>query len=550
MVDMDTVMAMSSSKRLDDATFLSSMPSNNPKSMTFQQKRSGKSLGFGLSLLAVASIFATNSKAQQADAAGSGRNFTVTPRVSLTETYSDNVNLSSTNRQSEFTTEISPGIRIASDAGRLKGSFDYSLTQVLYAKNSDKNELQNSLNAAGSYEAIDNWAFLDFGSTIAQRSISAFGAQSLNNTNLNSNRTEVSTYRLSPYIRGHFSSFADYEIRYRLDSTKSKSSLISDVDTKESSIRLNGDTSFSKLRWSSDLVDQNIDYSAGRNISSDRLNINLTYAVDPQLDVILIGGREENNYTSLNKEGHNSKGLGLNWRVSDMTKISGQTERRYFGSTHNFNFEHRTPRTAWSYTDSKSVSTSTATASGTTSLASVVYALLYNQLATLEPDPIKRAELVRAYLVMNGFDPTASVTSDYSTSTLSLQRSQVLSFTLMGVRDTVTVAAARTTGQLLGTASTITGDFSSTSFIRQNGVTMSYSHRLTPDSSLGLSLTQQKSVGNSSSLQTKLRSLNVNLATRFAEKVYGNFGARHTISDGSSSSYKENALTGSVNIQF
>ena len=540
-------MGMSSSKPLDvhqNAPFVTHIA---PTIRRARRPPSGLSCA-ALAALTTLGAFATRASAQEVDLGLTSRNFLVTPRISLTESYTDNVDLSSTNKRSEFTTQISPGISITSNGGRLRGSVDYSLTQVLYARNSEKNELQNSLNASGRYEAVDNWAFIDFASSISQQSVSAFGPQSVSNTSINANRTEVATYQVSPYVRGQFANFADYEARYRFSKSRSGSSLASDVETRDGLIKLTGDRSLGRLSWAADLTKQDVDYSAGRSTTSDRLNARLIYTVGPQLDAILIAGRESNNYVSLDKETHGSTGVGVNWRPSDVTSLSGEFERRYFGNTHSLTFEHRTPRTAWTYVDSKSVSTST----NPTTLVSLggLYDLLFAQFTTLEPDPVRRAQLVRSFLQVNGLDPNTTVLGAYSQSTLSLQRSQALSFAVMGIRDTITFSAVRSTGQFLGNGVLAGSAFANTSAIRQNGLTVSYSHRLTPETSMNALVSQQKSAGDGSSLQNRVRTFNVNLATRFSQKVYGTIGARHTVSDGSSAPYKENALSGSVSIQF
>jgi uncharacterized protein (PEP-CTERM system associated) len=142
------------------------------------------------------------------------RKITIVPRVSVTETFTNNVRLSSANPKSEAITEVSPGIRISSDGGRIRGSIDYSLTEVFYANNSSGRRSLNNLSANGTVEAIDNWAFLDFSGNVGQQSISAFGTPSSGALLTGGNSTETSVYRISPYLRGRFGSNAEYEARY------------------------------------------------------------------------------------------------------------------------------------------------------------------------------------------------------------------------------------------------------------------------------------------------------------------------------------------------
>jgi hypothetical protein len=51
---------------------------------------------------------------------GLRRAVSIVPRVSVTETLTDNVRLSSVDKQADLITEISPGIRISSEGRRLK----------------------------------------------------------------------------------------------------------------------------------------------------------------------------------------------------------------------------------------------------------------------------------------------------------------------------------------------------------------------------------------------------------------------------------------------
>lgn len=129
----------------------------------------------------------------------------IVPRISLTETLTDNGRLSASRGASgsEQITQITPGIRIQGESARLKGYLDYGLSQIYYAQHSSANKTQN-FNAFGTLEAVEDWLFLDAGGNISQASISAFGTQSSSNASINANSTETSSFRLSPYTRGVF----------------------------------------------------------------------------------------------------------------------------------------------------------------------------------------------------------------------------------------------------------------------------------------------------------------------------------------------------------
>lgn len=474
---------------------------------------------------------------------------TVTPRVTVSETITDNVRLDGSNPQSEQITEITPGIRINIAGTRLKTYFDLGLNQLIYAQGTSPNrrQVQNALNTFGTFEAVDNWFFVDFSGTVSQQAVSALGTQSAANNSVNANQAEVSNYRISPYVRGRLAHAADYEARYSRTTTRSDSATASDVDTADTSVKLSGNSAFRNLGWSTDASRQTISYSQGRTTESDRFNLGLTYTLTPQLNVTASAGRESSNFATLDNESTRTHSVGLNWRPSEMTRVSAMRNLRPFGNAHNVSVEHRSARTVWRFTDSRDVS-STPSQTGAGSIGTV-YDLLFSQFASLEPDPIARAALVEAYMQTNGIAPAANVVSSFLSSALSLQRRQDLSFSLLGQRSNITLVASRTESNRLDNLATAVDDLSTASLIRQQGFSINFSHRLTPDYSLGVLWSQQKTSGDNSTQGTRQRSANLNLTGRIGQRASAAVGLRRVVFDGLAP-YTENALTGNLNVQF
>lgn len=512
-----------------------------------KKTNSGSDRAWAVALVVGSSWVGAAAQAQET-AAGPKQLLTVTPRVSVTETLTDNVRLSSTGAQSEQITEVSPGIRVDLQGARVKAYLDYALNQIVYAQSTAPARSQNALSSSGTVEAIDNFAFMDFSASISQQSVSAFGLQSVDNTSINANRAEVSSYRISPYIQGRLGSNANYQARFSRSVTSSNSAVASGVSTTDGSGSVSGASAFKDLGWTADASRQIVDYSNGRSTESERANVGLTYGITPQLTVNARVGREANNYTSLNKESYATSGWGFGWRPSEATRLSGSVDQRSFGTAHNLSFEHRTPRTAWSLTDSKDVST-TPVQSGQAVVGSL-YDLLFSQFATQQPDPVLRAQLVNAYLQIYGLAPNAAVTTGFLTSAVSLQRRQALSFSLLGVRSTVTFIASQSESSRLDTVSTGVDDFNTSNVVRQQGLSVNLAHRLTPDYSLGVLLSQQNTSGSTSLQESRLRLLSLNVAGKVGKNSSATVGVRRVESDGGVSSYVENAVTGSLNVQF
>lgn len=472
----------------------------------------------------------------------------IVPRVSVTETLTDNARLSNIDKQSDLVTEISPGVRIDSQGRRLKGYLDFSLDRIAYAQNSSSNQYQRALNAAGTLETIDNWAYIDFGGSISRQAISAFGTPSISNTSINANQTEVSSYRISPYVRGRLGDLANYEARYSRAITNSNAGAFGDVSSTDGVVKISGDSAIRGLGWSADVSRQKIDYSASLPTETDRFLVGSSYAITPQLRVSANVGRELNNYTTIDKQSYGNSGFAVNWTPSALTTLSASREHRSFGDSHNLSFEHRTGRTAWKFTDSKDI-LQTPNQLGVASLGSI-YDLLYGQFASIEPNPVARAQLVNAFLQTNGLNPNATAVNSFLTSTVSLQHRQDLSFALLGVRDTITFIATRIENSGVGARSTVSTDLINSLLVRQRGFSVNYAHRLTPNYSLGVLASQQNASGVSSRQDTTLRLLNVSVTGRVGKQATVSLAVRRVVSTGSTTSYIENAVVGTLLVQF
>ena len=478
----------------------------------------------------------------------------ITPRISVNETATDNVALSSSNKKSDLVTDITPGISIDGSGGRAKLRFDYQMHNLIYAQDSSRNQLQNSLNALGTLEALENWFFIDASGTISQQSVSAFGGSSAStavSTNDNSNTTETSTYRISPYFRGALGNVADYQLRYNLSTTHSKSALSNDSTTKELVASLKGVTSLANLGWSLDASSQTISYDTGRDNENDRLRGVLTYQIDPQFRVSLIGGREANNYQSLSKEAHTTKGVGFDWSPTERTQISVSRENRFFGNSNSFSFAHRTEGSAWKYSESKDATVQTNQQSST---LGTNYDLLFSLYSSAIPDPVLRAGFVNALLSANGIPPNGLIQGGFLSNGVTLQHRRELSFALLGARNTVTFSASQSQSESLsqgaGTGFYLGAGFSNAQSIRQRTASINWSHKLTGLSSLTGSYAHMNSRGTgTSSLETTQQMFNVNFMTQLGPKTNAGLGVRRVVVDGSTS-YTENALTGVLSHQF
>ena len=477
------------------------------------------------------------------------RAWTITPRIGLTETLSDNINLSSTNTQTGFISQLSPGIRIDARTARLKMFLDYSLNGLRYSTGNSSSQAQNVLNAFGTLEAIDNWLFLDFSGNISQQIINPFGVQTPSNVYDNSNLTQTSTYRLSPYIKGQLGGSADYFLRYNVSATNYQNSSLSNVTLSQWIGQIRGNTRFQNLNWTIDGSQQNTDYSLGRNYDDGRLRGVLTYKLFPEFSLSGSGGWETNNYQSINNEGQSTYGYGINWTPTERTQVSGFQEHRFFGNGYNVLLSHRFPLSSIRYTAIRDVSL--IPNQFTTSGMGTVYDMYFDQFSNLIPDPVARSAYVTNLLNQLGVAPNAQAVSDYAAQRPRVQTSQQLTYVLYGARNSLTLIAARNENEALTVFGQNTNIAGQASRVTQQGFTVSFAHRLTPLTALNLLGSRMESQsGLTNVLNTTMTTYQVGVSTRFGAKTAGSLNLRRSEFDSDTSPYTENALVGSITMFF
>jgi len=479
--------------------------------------------------------------------------WTITPSITVNETATDNVGLSDSNQQSELITDISPGIRVDALGGRSKLHFDYQLHNLLYAQDASRNRTQNSLNALGTLEAVDNWLFIDASGFISQQNISAFGSTTSTavNTNTNSNTTETSTYSISPYIQGSFGTIADYQLRYRATDTSTRSGQAFDSQTRQWTGNLKGQTGLTNLGWSLDANSQTATFNNGRSNNDDRLRGTLIYQFDPQFRVSLLGGRESNDYLSASKKSYTTKGAGFEWAPTERTLISANREERFFGTSNTFSVSHRTALTAWSFKQSKdaSVQNNQQTGVGT---SYDQWLQLYMSALGCDPSKSDYVPCVNQANTSALAQTNALGAGGFLTSGVTLQQRREFSVALLGARNAVTFAASQSQSESLSGGLILVGnDLSSAHQVKQRVESINWSHKLTEISSLTgvFSHIRSNSSGGTDNIHTTQQSASLNFTTQLGPKTNAGIGARRVVVNGETS-YTENALTGVLTHQF
>lgn len=480
-------------------------------------------------------------------------NWRIVPRAAVDLTYTDNVAPGRGTKTSDLITRLSPGIRVDGKSSRASGSFDYSWQQNLYASNSQYDNDQQSLRANGKLELVDQWLFLDASGNISQQPISAFGTQGVGNELVNTNRTETSSYQLSPYIRGRLIGAADYELRYSNTQTNANSGVIATYGGTSSEAwtgRLAGSTPFTLLGWSLTADSQNLELGSTRRFETSRYAGALEFRIDPQVKLSVSAGWESDNYSMDQWRRRTTSGYGIEWAPTERSLLSFKQDKRSYGNSHSLTFSHRTALTAWKLSDTRSVSLPGQQL--TVAPITTAYELLNQYLTNLYPDPIERAQVVLKELALLDINPNHVLWGAFMNTQATVQRRQEASVALMGANNTVTLSVQRSSSERIGTGLALPGDdLLLTSNIRQTGLSGSWAHKLSPHSSLTLNALTSRNRGLTSNLDTRLRSLQLSLTKKLGEHTSATAGMRSTSYDNAGgNSYDEQAVMGSFLVTF
>jgi Putative beta-barrel porin 2 len=166
-------------------------------------------------------------------AAGNPSAWTITPRLTMQEEFTDNALEVTSPRVFDAVTVFAPGIAILADTARLKLNFDYSPTLLLHAVEGPLNVMTQQLNATGLVTVVPDLAFVDIRamSGVQSRLGSTTGLGTLGSTNaggaaggpgtsgyqpgqgLNrNNEVQTSSFGISPYLLRQFGDYGTGKI--------------------------------------------------------------------------------------------------------------------------------------------------------------------------------------------------------------------------------------------------------------------------------------------------------------------------------------------------
>ena len=509
-----------------------------------RKQRDGFAGALQLLAVAVAAIGTTSVCAQTV---------TVTPSVQTQLTWTDNVGATD-KKKSDWIAELAPGIAVSRESGRFNGALSARFRSLAYASESSRNTSYLALQGKGEIEALEELLFFDLAANISRDNTSSFSGRSSGDSLSVDENNETRTWSFGPRVQFRLGDTGQGTVRYLSTWLDAGGTTANNQRQDTLTAQLSDPSAARLFGWGLDYSKSRSEYDSTLRdaVTLETLRATLYTNLSPQFRFRVIGGRESNDYGGSRSESGPIYGVGFDWYPSDRTSVSGTTEERVFGRGYNFDFKHRAQRSTWDLSYVKDVSSSLDTLAGGI-YSDPQFLTFYNDpgLISAIPDNAQREAFVRLLLGYPATGGTGAVVSNAYT----LSKTWRAAFSLIGVRNTLSLSAQRSDSSRLGSITGLSAqdDFALSNTVKTTSLTVSFTHSLTGTSSLNSALTHSRSQGASGTgLDTKRLTATVGLTTKLSPNTTAGLSYRYQRSDGGtlSGDFTENALTANLGMTF
>lgn len=482
------------------------------------------------------------------------------PSINASETYSDNVSQTTADRaQSSFITELLPSFTIAENGPRLKLNGTYQLHLYSYSnKVANTNNTSSQYNLSMQAKVIEQ--LLDLDATASRQTVSqsAFGPQGNDSLYSSSNRTNISTYSISPTLRHRFAGTADAYLRYTRNRLDGDANVLGNSNGDNISANITSGANFTTVSWGLNAVqDKYTDQMFGKT-ETQNAEANLSYRLSQAIALTATTGYDKYDYST--REDGTSQGKswtgGFVWTPSSRTRLQMAYGRRYYGNTGNMSFTFRGHRSALnaSYTDN--VTTSRQNFLNNTQLSTT--SLLDAALTASIPDPVARAKAIADYIAATGVSLGVANNTNYLSNVFQRQRSMQVGYTLEGAHSTSTLSVYKTRSAALSSQQADSNVFGQSLATLNNnldsiGTTLSYTQKLRQTTQLIASMNYQRSRTLDTDLTTDTESARLGLTHAFDAKLRGFAEIRQirgSYYNVGNTRFRENAISATIMMQF
>lgn len=476
--------------------------------------------------------------------------------VTLRETWTDNVGVSTSNAKSDFVTEIAPFISARKRGADLKVDFRYSMQNLFYLSDSERNTIRHQLAASANAELYDKHLFLDVNASASQQATSILGSTSTSNINDTGNVTDVYSLTVSPYWQQRFGTYANLFARYSRSQTTSSGNTYSGSGTDSYNLSVYNGSAFTQVQWGLNFAESSVNYDSRPDARFTTTSATLGYALTNHLRVNYTQGYQDNHYQAVS--GQKTRGgfwnVNMVWVPSLRSRFELGYGDYYYGDSWTAKFTSRNEHLNWDLSYSESISTSSANLSSSTSQAGTlttyanaggVYIPVSQQSGTYQ----NINQLLTDSVYLNkSLRVNVGYNKGRGTANLGIYRTQLTSQVSYNATNSQGFVPTGSAGSLQPTS----GSGLSFSTTTQTGIDFSlgwrHSTRLRSNLSLGITRGEYPEQGRTDNT----RHIEYGLSQTFARSMTGSLTVRHQERDSSQANAdtSENAVSASVTIPF
>jgi len=469
----------------------------------------------------------------------------ISPRISVKGTYTDNADLSSSDKKSKFYTQVSPGVVVKREGGgRVKLDANYSLDYTQNRPGNRGRTLAHSLSSNMQAELYKDMLFLDASAGAHLSSLTSGGQRGEDSVGDVSDPIQTYTYSISPYLKQHFGRYVNTIARYTFDQVINSGQGGSDSYNNQLSLSINSGPYFLRFPWGLSYQHSETNNEDGAEDSeTTSINGNVSYILNRKWRINLAGGKVDNDIQSSRSSTDGfTWNTGVTWTPNPRTDLDFSYGRQVFGQSFAFDFNHRWKRAVWraGYSQTLTDSRTQQQARGSAyRIEDVDYGAVYQAQDGYKYNLYKTGE--------NNGEPVYIYKREFDYATLSgeyfVLETLNTGFTLETRRSSFSIDAHFT--QRKYEVSRLKG--------RDIGINISWDRRLTPKNDANVGVSWQKNRMDENAAEDKRWTLSVGLSRKLTPYTNANldYNYRRLDSSGSSATeYRENQISLSLASQW
>lgn len=281
--------------------------------------------------------------------------WSIAPRVAAGVNWTDNVTLAPKGLEdSEWITELKPGLGVRGDGARLKLGFDYEAQALWFADNSEYDDVFHQARGNALVTLAPNSLFLDAFTRYDQQNVDFGGRVAYNNLLRTDNRTDTFVFGLSPYHVGRLGAWGESLVRYQYQGVRytntdeGVSFNLQDADTQGVSAALGSPAGRRGFSWRASGSYTLTEFDVSPEFEYARVALDAGMPAGLRSRVTATVGRESDVAADSSKGGLDTTFwyLGYEWSPTELQTFSLRGGDRYYGTAWDASWRRRGSRGA------------------------------------------------------------------------------------------------------------------------------------------------------------------------------------------------------------